>query len=105
MDYLKKLPLYFNHHISVNANRAFNIRRFEDNVALFNPGRTYLIYKYSDNRFNNLIDCDFDCNVLGSVEFLTFLNENISLILPYLNNNILIDCNEPQDRDNYKGLK
>ena len=105
MDYLKKLPLYFNHHISVNANRAFNIRRFEDNVALFNPGRTYLIYKYSDNRFNNLIDCDFDCNVQGSVEFLTFLNENISLILPYLNNNILIDCNEPQDRDNYKGLK
>jgi hypothetical protein len=105
MDFLKKLPLYFNHDISVNCNRSFNEHRWEDNVALFNPGRAYLIHTTVDRHFDKLMDCDFDCNVLDSVEFLTYLNENIPLILPYLNNNILIDCNESQSKDNYKGLK
>jgi hypothetical protein len=105
MDFMKKLPLYFNHDISVNCNRAFNEDRFEDNVALFNPGRSYLIMTTVDRYFDKLLDADLNCNVDDSVEFLTYLNENIPLILPYLNNNILIDCNEAQSKDNYKGLK
>ena len=99
------LPLYFNHDISVNCNRSFNVHRFEDNVALFNPGRSYLIFATVDRYFDKELDCDFDCNVEDSVEFLTYLNENIPLILPYLNNNILIDCNQAYDKANYKGLK
>jgi hypothetical protein len=105
MDFMKKLPTYFNHDISVNCNRSLNERRWEDNVSLFNPGRSYLIHTAVDRKFIQEMDCDFDCNVEGSIEFLTYLNENIPLILPYLNNNILIDCNAPQSKDNYKGLK
>jgi hypothetical protein len=100
-----KLPMYFNHDVSVNMNRSYNEHRYEDNVALFNPGRSYLIHATVDRHFDKEMDCDFDCNVEDSVEFLTYLNENIPLILPYLNNNILIDCNEPYDKANYKGLK
>ena len=105
MDYMKKLPTYFNHDISVNCNRSYNERRFEDNISLFNPGRSYLINTKVDRQFIQDKDCDFDCNEIGSIEFLTYLNENLSLVLPYLNNNILIDCNEPYDKVNYKGLK
>jgi hypothetical protein len=99
------LPLYFNHDISVNCNRSFNVHRFEDNVALFNPGRSYLIYATVDRYFDKEMDCDLDCNDTDKVEFLTYLNENIPLILPYLNNNILIDCNKAYDKADYKGLK
>jgi hypothetical protein len=105
MDYMEKLPLYFNHHINVNCNRSYNVNRFEDNVALFNPGRSYLIHTTVDRFFDKELDCDFDCNKEDTVEFLTYLNENIPLILPYLNNNILIDCNDSYSKDNYKGLK
>lgn len=105
MDFMKKLPTYFNHDISINANRPYNEHRFEDNVALFNPGRTYLINTYVDRNLLQDSDVVFNCNDDNSIEFLTYLNENMPLILPYINNNILIDCNVPHSKENYKGLK
>jgi hypothetical protein len=105
MDFMKSLPVYFNHHIYLNANRSYGVHQFEDNVSLFNPGRSYLIHKYVDEKLKQDEDPDINCGEVGSVEFLTYLNENMGLILPYLNNNILIDCNAPLDKENYKGLK
>jgi len=105
VDITKNLPLYFNHNLHINCSRPYNEYRFEDNISIINPSRAYLLYKTADAHFDNNEDFDIDCNDTNVVEFLTYLNENIPIILPYVNNNILIDCNKTIKKENYIGLK
>lgn len=105
IDFTKLLPLYFNHDLFLNCNRSYNEKRFEDNISIFNPSRIYLLYQEADKNFKNNQDFIIDCNDLNKSTFLTFVNENIPIILPYINNNILIDCNNAINTKNFVDMK
>lgn len=102
VDSSKPLPTYFNHDIRINANRHWSIHNYEDNVSFFNPSRTYLAFQNSDHAFKNGENYRINCNNNEASIFDIYMNENIPLIIPYLNNDIEINCNKTVDIDDFK---
>lgn len=93
----RKLPALFNHDININFNNNLSGEVFKDNISIINTGRMYQIYDYFDSCRENIgvnDDIILDCNDLNTFEYDVNLNENIRHNLPYINNDINIDCNK-----------
>lgn len=100
----ENLPTYFNHLIKLNANRDYSSNRMEDNISITNISRIFQIFNYVDTYLKEKPneDIPLDCNKDDSTIFDVFLNENVPIIVPYINNNILIDCNNTIDINNFE---